>query len=119
MPADGHLLDQSARVLPVKPIEPQQADIGKTRPGRLELGPEGHEHEYRQSPDPVDRKIEQLKRRGIGPMHVLADNQHRLLPCQTLKLVEKGQRMSVAAAALDSSQAADSARRRESKAARQ
>src|SRR5206468_7272746 len=71
-------------------IELQQADIGKTRPGRLELGPEGHEHEYRQSPDPVDCKIEQLKRGGISPMHVLADNQHRLLPCQSLKLVEKG-----------------------------
>src|SRR6202166_3230902 len=87
---DGHLLDQRARVLPVKPIEPQQADVGKTRPGRLELGPKGHEREYRQTPDPVDREIEQLKRRGIGPMHVLADNQHWLLPCQTLKLIEKG-----------------------------
>src|SRR6185369_8999015 len=90
MPADDHLLDQSARVLPVKPIEPQQADIGKTCPGRLELGPEGHEHEYRQPPDPVDGKIEQLERRGIGPMHVLADDQYRLLSRQTLKLVEKG-----------------------------
>ena len=50
LPTDGHLFDQSARVLPVKPIEPQQADIGKTRPGRLELGPEGHEREYRQAP---------------------------------------------------------------------
>ena len=41
-------------------------------------------------PDPVDREIEQLKRRGVGPMHVLADNQHRLLPRQTLKLIEQG-----------------------------
>ena len=42
------------------------------------------------SPDPVDREIEQLERRGVGPMHILADNQHGLLPRQTLKLVEKG-----------------------------
>jgi hypothetical protein len=87
---DGHLLDESARVLPVKPIEPKQADVDKTRPGRFELGPECHEHEYRQSPDPIHREVEQLERRGVSPMHVLADNQHGLLLCQALKLVEKG-----------------------------
>ena len=35
-------------------------------------------------------QVEQLERGRISPMHVLEDNQHRLLPRQTLELVEKG-----------------------------
>ena len=54
--------------------------MGAPRPGRLELGAEGHEQENRQVPGAVDHEAEKIEGRGIDPMDVLDHHQHgRLL----------------------------------------
>ena len=67
----------------------KDADVGKTGPWRLEFRSEGEQCEHRQLAHPFDGQIEQLERRGIGPVRVLEQDQDRLLAGECLELVEQ------------------------------
>jgi len=58
-------------------------------PGRLELGAVGRDQQHWQVCDPLDRKVEQLARRGIDPVQILEDHQYRLPPGQRLELAQQ------------------------------
>ena len=87
--AAGHALDQGLGLAAVEPAERHRGDVGQALPGRLEFRPEGDQQQHRQTPDPLDREIEQFERGRIGPMCVLEQHQHRLLLRQTFHLIEQ------------------------------
>jgi hypothetical protein len=49
------------------------------RPGRLELRPEGDQRQDGQPLNTLDHEAQKLDGRGVNPMHVLVQRQHRLL----------------------------------------
>jgi hypothetical protein len=52
--------DDCLDVEPSEALESKRADVGKTSPGRLELGSEGDQRQNCQSANPIDHKIQQL-----------------------------------------------------------
>jgi hypothetical protein len=71
-------------------VERDASDVRETGPGRLVFRPEGEERQYRQGADALDGQIEHFERGRIGPVGVLEQHQHRLLPRQCFELVEQG-----------------------------
>jgi hypothetical protein len=64
-------------------------DMGIAAPGRGEFGAEGDQHKNPQGLYAVDEEIKHLQRRGIDPVDVLVDGEHRLDCGKALKLVEE------------------------------
>jgi hypothetical protein len=81
--------DQSRALAPVEPVEPQLGDVLPPDPRRGELGPKAQEHHRRQRPHPLDQQIEQLERRGIGPMQVFVELEHGAGAGQIFQLIEQ------------------------------
>ena len=46
-------------------------------PGRLKFRPERHDQQHAKACDPVHDPTEHFQARGIGPMRILKDHQHR------------------------------------------
>ena len=67
----------------------QRGDVRLPGPGRLELRPEGDQHQYRQLPYALDHQAQELERRRIDPVHVLVQRQYRLLRRQACELVDQ------------------------------
>ena len=63
--------------------------MGAADPGRRELGPVGDEYQQPHLRHSLDKKVEQLARRGIAPMYVLKDHQHGVPQRQTLGLSDQ------------------------------
>ena len=75
--------------MPVQPVERQHRHLRLAGPGRLELGPERHDQQYRQAADAIDGQVEQFARGRVDPMRVLENHQHRLLARQTFELADQ------------------------------
>src|SRR5262249_12412218 len=73
-------------VTSVQAIEGQLCDLRLADPGRLELGTERHDQQYRQVADVLDGKVEHLAGRGVDPMHILEDHNYRLQAGQTFEV---------------------------------
>ncbi len=72
----------------IQPAERDRRDLRQALPGRVEFRPEGDQQQHRQTPDPLDREIEQFERGRIGPMCILEQHQHRLSPCKAFDLIQ-------------------------------
>ena len=81
-----------------KPAHGQRGHVRLAGPGRLELRPEGDQHQHRQLPDALDHQAQQLERRRVDPVHVLVQRQHRLLRRQARELVDQRLQASAASA---------------------
>ena len=69
-----------------QPIEGEGGDVRPSDPGRLELRPERHDQQHAKGRDPVHGPTEHFQARGVGPMRILEDHQHRILARQRLHL---------------------------------
>ena len=87
--AARHPRDHAFDVRAVETAQRQGADIEQTNPRRLELRPEGEQRQYWELANPLDSEVEQFEGGGIGPVYVLKKEQRRLLPRETLDLVEQ------------------------------
>ena len=54
--------------------------------GGVELGAESYDEQHRKGFNSVHRPTERFQARGVGPMRILEDHQHRLLACQPRNL---------------------------------
>jgi hypothetical protein len=76
-----------------QPIEGQRGHMRPPDPRRLEFRPERHDQQHAKARDPVHEPAERFQARGVGPMRVLEDHQHRTLACQRFDLaIERFQR---------------------------
>ena len=69
-----------------QPIEREGGHVRLSDPGRLEFRPERHDQQHAKGPNPVHDPTEHFQARGVGPMRILEDHQHRTLACQGLHL---------------------------------
>ena len=82
-------LRQRCALALIEPVERQRGHVCLAGPGRRELGAEGDEEQRRRTLHPLDDKIELLPRRGIDPMGILEDHQHRPLPREHRELPQQ------------------------------
>ena len=61
-----------------QPIDGEGGDMRLSDPRRLEFRPEGHDQQHAKSSDPVHRPTEHFQARGVGPMRILENHQHRI-----------------------------------------
>ena len=73
---------------PSRPMR-QRRHVRLAGPGRGELRPEGDQRQRRQLPDALDHHAQELEGRGVDPVHVLVQRQHRLLRRERRELVEQ------------------------------
>ena len=59
---------------------------GSSDPGRIKIRPECHDQQHTKAADPVHDPTKHFQARGVGPMRILEDHQHRILPCQRFHL---------------------------------
>jgi hypothetical protein len=57
-----------------------------SKPLRLELWPERYDEQCAKGPNPVNDPTEKFQARGVGPMRILEDHQHRILACEGREL---------------------------------
>ena len=88
--------DQIRPLAPAQTAHGQRGDVRLAGPGRLELRPEGDQHQDGQPLDALDHEAQELERRRVDPVHVLVERQHRLLRRQARELVD--QRLQASAA---------------------
>ena len=89
----SNAVDHRFDFAPRQPIEGEGGDVWLSDPRRLELWPEGYEQQHGKVCDPVHSPTEQFQARGVGPMCVLKDHQHRIFACKRLDLrMERFQR---------------------------
>ena len=60
-----------------------------SHPRRLELGAESYDQQHGKGFNPVHGPAERLQARGVGPMRILEDHQHRLLSATVPPLVSE------------------------------
>ena len=73
----------------IEPVERQRGHVCLAGPGGREFGAEGNEQQRGQTLHPPDYKVELLLRRGIDPMDILKDHQHRPLPREHRELPQQ------------------------------
>ena len=81
--------DQIRPLAPAQTAHGQRGHVRLAGPGRLELRPEGDQHQNRQLPDALDHEAQELERRRVDPVHVLVERQHRLLGREARELVDQ------------------------------
>ncbi len=59
-------------------------------PRRSEFRSEGDDEQHRNAADAFDGLTQHFKARGIGPIDILEDHEHRLAACQHRELQSKG-----------------------------
>jgi hypothetical protein len=69
-----------------EPIEAEGGHVMPSSPGGLEFRPERHYQQRTKILDQVHRSADDFKARGINPMHVFEDHEHRSLSRQRLHL---------------------------------
>ena len=62
-----------------QPIEGEGGHVGPSDPRRLELRPERHDQQHAEGWYLVHDATEQFEARGVGPMRILENHQHRIL----------------------------------------
>src|SRR5262245_54500580 len=66
-------------------------------PGRVKLWPERYNEQRAKGPNPVNNPTEHFQARGVGPMRILEDHQHRSSACEGLDLRDEGFQRSLSA----------------------
>ncbi len=82
----NNALDHGENFALSKPIDSESGYMRPSDPRRLELWPERYEQQYTKATNPVHDAAKQFQGRGVGPMRILEDHQHRTLACQCLYL---------------------------------
>ena len=82
----GDAVDHGVDFALRQPIDRERGHVRPSDPGRFELRPERHDQQHAKARDPVHRPTERFQARGVGPMRVLEDHQHRTLARQRLHL---------------------------------
>jgi hypothetical protein len=102
----------SAPRVRVLALERREAPKSKSSsdPGRIKTRSECHDQQHTKAADPVDHPIEDFQARGVGPMRILEDHQHRVLPCQRFHLGNERFQRSLPAMPPGSDRAPDSVR---------
>ena len=109
--AGGDLVDQSLRQRPAardplddrgclgaaQPVERKPRDDRVTAEAVAECRAGGDQHQHARRPHPVERQLHQLQRRGIDPVRVFEDEQHRLSRREPDQLVDQRRERAVAA----------------------
>jgi hypothetical protein len=72
-----------------QPIDRENRHVRPSDPGRVELWTERDNQQHTQGPKAVNDPADSFEARGIHPMRVLDDHQHRILPGQRLHLANK------------------------------
>jgi hypothetical protein len=78
--------DNGGRFALPKPVQRQARHMRLSHPRRVELGTERDDQQYRKGFNSVHRPAERFQARGVGPMCILEDHQHRSLARQFSKL---------------------------------
>src|SRR5262249_3236300 len=60
-----------------QPIDGEDRHVWPSYPGRREFRPEVHDQHHAKGPNPVHRLTKHFQARGVDPMHILKDHQHR------------------------------------------
>ena len=68
-----------------------------SNPRRVELGAESYDEQHRKGFNSVHRPTERFQARGVDPMRILEDHQHRLLSSQSRELCRQGFQRSLSA----------------------
>ena len=79
-------VDHRADVALRQPIDGEGCHVRPSDPGRIELWPERHDQQHGKAANPVDDPTKHFQARGVGPVRILEDHQHRILPRQRLHL---------------------------------
>ena len=69
-----------------EPVEGECGDMRPSNPRRLELRPERDDQQHAKGSHPVHRPTERFKARGVDPMRILENHQHRIGCRQRLQL---------------------------------
>ena len=69
-----------------KPIEGESRHVRSSNPRRLELRPEGDDQQHAKGWYPVHDPTKRFEARGVDPMRILEDHQHRIVTRQGLDL---------------------------------
>ena len=85
----GDLFKQDGLVTPVQTIEREHCHLRRAGPGRLKFRAVSDQRQHRQLPHTLDQQIERFQRAGVGPVQILEQQQHRLLPRQTFQLIDQ------------------------------
>ena len=80
-----------------KSVERQARHVRPSSPRRVELGAESYNEQHRKGFNSVNRPTERFQARGVGPMRILEDHQHRISACQPRKLCGQGFQRSLPA----------------------
>jgi hypothetical protein len=70
-------IDDRSNVTFPQPIQSDERHIRSSDPRWLKVGPECHDQQHPKAANPVDDPTEHFKARGVGPMGILEDHQHR------------------------------------------
>ena len=70
-----------------QPIDGDECHIRSPHPRWLKVGPECHDQQYPKAANPVDDPTKHFKARGVGPMRVFEDHEHRILPSHSANSV--------------------------------
>ena len=79
-------LPTSADVAFCQSIDREGGDVRASKPGWIELWSKRHEKQHRKGPYPINYPTKHFQARGVGPMRILEDHQHRTLVRQGLHL---------------------------------
>jgi hypothetical protein len=69
-----------------QPIDGEECHIRSSDPGRIKIRPECYHQQHTKAADPVGDSTEHFQARGVGPMRILQDHQHWILPRQRFHL---------------------------------
>ena len=83
------LLHKRRALAPAEPAQRQLGDVALADPGRRELGAEGQQQQSRYRAYPLDQLVDELQRRGVGPMDILEQHERRPPAGQRLELIEQ------------------------------
>ena len=80
-------VDHGVDVALRQPIDGEGRHVRPSDPGRLELWPERHDQQHAEGLRiRSTTRPNSFQARGVGPMRILEDHQHRILPRQRLHL---------------------------------
>jgi hypothetical protein len=72
-------VDHSVDITPPQSIDRKRRNMWLSDAGRIEIRPERHHQQHAKLRDPVHQSTEHLQGRGIDPMGVLENHQHRIV----------------------------------------
>ena len=79
-------LDHGENFALSKPIDGEECHVRSSDPGRIKIRPECHDQQHTKAANPVHDATKHFQARGVGPMRILEDHQHRISPCQRFHL---------------------------------